>query len=341
MKSARIAWFLLAIHFLLTPASGASEGRTSFQQALDLVQKGQKSEALDLFRRLTVEDSTNLEAWNNRAGLEAALGYLDQARASLEHALAVRPDLAVLSRNLEKVRSRQARLAYDSAFGTSTQLQPLALEMRRDVSMESNADLRREIDSLRQALEATRSEMRRAARWRDSLSARDREIARLRSIQSTASAEPVSKSVAPAVASAEPVSKSVPPAIGPPQTASRAEVPVVVDSPLEPLDAVKAWAKAWSDRNVDVYLDSYVSDYHPPGLAHEDWVAKRRERILAPKWIKLDVTDPKVVHPTPDRAEVVYRQVYQTEDARLTSRKRIGLTLVDGKWKIEEEKEAR
>ena len=331
MKSTRIAWPFLAINFLLSPVCGASVGHSTFQQALDFAQKGRKTEALELFHRLTVEDSTNLEAWNNQAGLEAALGNLDEARASLEHALAIRPDLAVLSRNLERVRSRQARLAYDSAFGTPSQLQPLSLELRQKVAAEPDVDLRREVDSLRLALASVREDARNAAQLRDSLSARDREIAHLRAIQVPAVV----------VASVEPAPKSIAPAIRKPPPDRGAESEIAVPSRPDALAAVKAWAKAWSDRDVDAYVAAYVSGYHPPGMAHDEWVGKRRDRIHAPQWIKLDVQDPKVVHSSPNRAEVVYRQVYQTEDARLTSRKRIGLTLVGGEWRIEEEKEAR
>ena len=333
MKSPRIAGAFLAITFLLSPVCGAPAGHSSFQQALDLARKGRKAEALELFRRLTEEDSTNLDAWNNRAGLEAALGYLDEACASLEHALAVRPDLAVVARNLERVRSRQARLAYDSAFGTAAKLRPLALELRQSMSSVSDTDLRKEVDSLQTALVSAKDDARRATRWRDSITARDREGVRPRSDR-----PPVGAAV---VASAEPAANTV----ASPLRAPPAEQSPVRTDPVttraDPLDAVKAWAKAWSDRDVDDYLAAYVPGYHPLGLSHDYWVAKRRERILAAKWIKLDVLDPKVVHPSTGKAELVNRQVYQTEDARLTSRKRIVLTLRDGEWKIQEEKEAR
>lgn len=333
MKSARIAGAILAITFLLSPVCGASVGRSSFRQALELAQKGRKTEALDLFRRLTEEDSTNLEAWNNRAGLEAALGDLDAACASLEHALAVRPDLSVVSRNLEKVRSRQARLAYDSAFGTSGKLEPLALELRQSMSSDPDSDLRKEVDSLQTALESAKDDARRADRWRDSVADKDREIAQLRANQAVSGAA--------VVASTGPVPKTVPPTVRTVLAEPRTAPATPPASRPQPLDAVMAWAKAWSDRDVDAYLAAYVAEYHPPGLSHGDWVVKRRDRVRAPKWIKLEVQDPKVTRTAPNRAEVVYRQVYQTEDSRLTSRKRIGLTFVDGQWRIEEEKEAR
>jgi tetratricopeptide (TPR) repeat protein len=341
MKSSPIARPLLAITLLLSTVGAASPGRSTFQQAVDLAQKGRKAEALELFRRITSDDSTNLEAWNNRAGLEAALGNLDEARSSLEHALAVRPDLAVLSRNLEKVRSRQAHLAYDSAFGTSSPLSPLALEMRQNVSSQPDPGLRKEVDSLQVALDSARIEARRSGQWRDSLLARDREIALLRANQTTrgtavvAAVESSSKTDASPVRTTEPARPIEPPNPGALRPSGK------TSSSVSPLEALTAWAKAWTDRDVEAYFAAYVPEYHPPGMSHGEWVEKRRERIRAPKWIKVEVHDPKTVHATGNRVEVVYRQVYQTEGSRLTSRKRIELTLVEGKWKIEEEKEAR
>jgi len=104
---------------------------------------------------------------------------------------------------------------------------------------------------------------------------------------------------------------------------------------------VLAWARAWSARDVDAYLAFYVSDFHPQDLDRPSWEAKRRERIMAPKSIRVDVQDQKLTMISSDHAEVVYRQVYQTEGSRLTSRKKIELTLVDGYWKILQEKEVR
>jgi hypothetical protein len=92
---------------------------------------------------------------------------------------------------------------------------------------------------------------------------------------------------------------------------------------------------------VDAYLAFCVPDNHPQDLDRPGWEAKRRQRILAPKSIRVEVQDPKLAMLSPDHAEIVYRQIYQTEDSKLTSRKRIGLTLVDGYWKILLEKEAR
>ncbi len=332
MKSVSIAWLSMAMVFLVASAYGAGGGSATLQGALEMARNGRKTEALDILRRLTAEDSSNLEAWNDQAALQAELGDLDGARISLEHALVARPDVAVLSRNLEKICSRQARLAYDSAFGTPSRLEPLLLDLRTAPSTEGIADRSGENDSLRLALASAGLQAREVSALRDSLADRDKEIARL---------ESAPPGVASAVvASAAPATRSAVPAVRSPIPARRGGISAE-GTRSDPVQAVEAWAKAWSDRDVEAYLASYAADYHPVGLSRREWEEQRRDRIRTPAWIKVDVVSPVLHRSGPDRAEVVYRQVYQTQGVRLTSRKRIGLTIFQGEWKIEEEKEVR
>jgi len=296
-----------------------------------MAREGRKTEALAVLERLTAADSTNLSAWNDQAALQVELGDLDGARNSLEHALVVRPDVAVLSRNLEKICARQARMAYDSAFGTPSRLEPLALELRTDPASARTAAKAGEDDSLRLAQESASREAVEVSALRDSLADRDRKLARLESTQVGAASSVVAtstaaRSAAPAVRSSIPARRG-----GSAAQASRSD----------PIQAVVAWAKAWSDRDVDAYLASYTPDYHPDGLSRRQWEEQRRVRIRTPDWIKVEVVSPVLKRSGPERAEVVYRQVYQSRGVRLTSRKRIELTISQGEWKIQEEKEAR
>lgn len=332
MKSVSIAWPSFAMFLLVASAFGGAGGRATLQGALEMARDGRKTEALALLRRLTAEDSSDLAAWNDQAALQAELGDLDGARISLEHALVVRPDVAVLSRNLEKICSRQARMAYDSAFGTPSRLEPLSLELRSVPAVEGNAERSVETDSLRQALACANLEAVEVAGLRDSLADRDKQIARLESAR-----PPTGSAI---VAAAAPVARAAVPAARPPAPARRGGMQVET-SRTDPVQAVKAWAKAWSDRDVEAYLASYAPDYHPAGSSRLEWEDQRRARIRTPDWIKVDVESPVLHRIGQDQAEVVYRQVYQTQGVRLTSRKKIGLTIFQGEWKIEEEKEAR
>lgn len=339
------------------------------------MEKGRTGEALDAFRQSTRSDSACLPAWNDLAVLEASRGDLDAARATLEHALAIRSDVSVLIRNLEKVRSRQARLAYDSAFGTVTSLSPLALEWNKTLSAPREVAPSKP-DTQSRALAAAREELRGlSGLLRDSLARKDAQIARLQGEldRLAAVAKPPASVPAAVVAAAEPPRKTIQPRVAaaptpapvPTPTPASATAPAsssvlslvpvsdtiaalahvapesVSPSREGPLQSVLAWARAWSARDVDAYLAFYVSDFHPQDLDRPSWEAKRRERIMAPKSIRVDVQDQKLTMISSDHAEVVYRQVYQTEGSRLTSRKKIELTLVDGYWKILQEKEVR
>ena len=255
MRQATIAWTALVLMGgLAFPVVAADSGR-ALQQGLDLSRKGRKAEALDVFRRITAEDPSNLEAWNERAALEAATGDLTSARISLENAFAARPDIAVLSRNLERVRSRQARLAYDSAFGTSSSLPPLQLDPALD---DRSVDRVRELDSLRTALVGAQEEIRRTASLRDSLQRRETEIARLKGGAQVAALDSRSVEGESARSGAEPakLANGAPTKPPPPPNSGSGPNP-------DPIAAVKAWAKAWTRQDVGAYIACYSADYHP------------------------------------------------------------------------------
>jgi len=330
MRQATIAWTALVLVGGLASSIVAADSNHALLQGIDLVRKGRKPEALDVFRRITTDDPSNLEAWNERAALEAATGDLNSARISLEKAFSARADIAVLARNLEKVRSRQARLAYDSAFGTPSSLPPLQLDAAVD---DRSLDRARELDSLRTALVGAQEEIRKSTPLRDSLQRRDQELARLRSSNQIAAADTRPPASLPV---SQPDEVAKPAKVNPPQSNPPAD-----SRKPDPVAALKAWAKAWSRQDVAAYLGCYSAGYHPAGTTHKEWEDRRRERIGAPKWILVEVGSPTVVVSQPGHTEIVYRQSYQTETGKLASRKRISLELQEGEWKIVAESEAR
>ncbi len=371
MRPARIALPLLAAGFLLVPdAARAQPRRASLQTGIDLMQKGRESEALAVFRKLTEEDPSCVEAWNNRAALEASQGDVESARISLERALAARPEAAMVNRNLEKVRSRLARLAYDSAFGTHSVLPPLVLDLQRQPlppALDSGA--LRQRDSLAKELARIVERNRRDLSRKDSaVSDLESEIRRLRSELDRAKADAdsaksrlasIPKQDPPQVVAAMSEPTTIPVQTPPAQAAQLARTPKepkpasraqtkaepAAKAPLTAdavLDALQNWAKSWSNQDVDGYLSCYSDRFTPLGpLDREAWVAQRRERISAPKSIHIEIVNPKVRMLKDRHAEVVYRQTYQTEDVRLTSRKRLEFAWERGVWRIFAEKEAR
>ena len=45
--------------------------------------------------------------------------------------------------------------------------------------------------------------------------------------------------------------------------------------------AVDTWAKAWRNKNVDVYLKAYADKFQPDGIAKKAWLAQRKQRVGA------------------------------------------------------------
>ena len=304
-----------------------------FQNGLELIQKGREADALTLFRKLTEQDPGCIEAWNNRAVLEASKGDLEAANQSLEKALEARADISLVQRNLGKVRSRLARIAYDTAFGTRSTLPPLQLDLQREAGSASvDSGAVRQRDSLLTLVASLRETHRRELARRDSMVSAG--LAEIRKLQGGERG--------PVVAAAEPVVASPVVVADPPPPQVRLKPKRSSETSEGVLDALQAWAQAWSSQDIERYLECYSSRYVPVGkMDRATWEANRRERLAAPKSIHVEVGGAKVRLLKDHRAEVVFRQVYQTESTRLTSRKRLEFAWERGAWKIFAEKEAR
>jgi len=119
-----------------------------------------------------------------------------------------------------------------------------------------------------------------------------------------------------------------------------AEKPAAPKADAEVLDAVNAWARAWSSRNVDVYLAFYARDFKTPGgEARGDWENGRRQRIGSPKSISVTVDSPKVSIGADGKASVTFRQSYRSDLIKPASAtKTLVMVKNEGRWQIQQEK---
>jgi len=108
----------------------------------------------------------------------------------------------------------------------------------------------------------------------------------------------------------------------------------------EVLDAVGAWAKAWSSKNVDAYLAFYARDFKTPGgETRPDWEKARRQRIGAPKSIAVTIEAPKVSVDADGQASVTFRQGYRSDVIKSsTTLKTLIMARSDGRWLIRQER---
>ncbi|MEW6132455.1 MAG: tetratricopeptide repeat protein [Pseudomonadota bacterium] len=143
-----------------------------------------------------------------------------------------------------------------------------------------------------------------------------------------ANSKPAATTSAP-VASAQTAAPAAKPA---PATAAAAELAATKTPDV--VETVQAWAKAWSSKDVKAYLAHYSPDFTPTGMSRAAWMEQRRERISKPKRISVILRDIQVRRISPDRAEVRFRQYYQSDTLRSNSGKTLDLALTDGQWLI-------
>ncbi len=99
-----------------------------------------------------------------------------------------------------------------------------------------------------------------------------------------------------------------------------------------------AWAKAWSRKDVDDYLQAYASSFVPPeGLSRSKWEAERKLRIVSKKSITVEVRQLKVT--VEDKtATVQFQQIYNSDNFTGNSRKTLEMVRQGERWLIARER---
>lgn len=100
------------------------------------------------------------------------------------------------------------------------------------------------------------------------------------------------------------------------------------------MSALKNWAEAWSQKNVDGYLNSYSPTYAPKGTSHKDWADYRRVRIQAPHFIKVELSDQNAILHDATHAKVTFTQSYASDTLKARDKKVVDMELIDNKWLI-------
>ncbi|MDQ0082739.1 ketosteroid isomerase-like protein [Variovorax boronicumulans] len=130
----------------------------------------------------------------------------------------------------------------------------------------------------------------------------------------------------------------------PPATPAAAPAPVSAAAPADPTSsireveaAVRAWAAAWSARDVVRYLAAYAPDFTPPrGQDRKAWEADRRARITDKTTISVSI-DSLVISVQGQAASASFQQTYSADKLREKSRKTLELQRVGNQWLIRKE----
>ena len=104
------------------------------------------------------------------------------------------------------------------------------------------------------------------------------------------------------------------------------------------IERVKNWAQAWSSKDLAGYTDFYSPQYRAKFDSHDQWVKHRRQRIMRPGSIRIEVSDIQIKWRSDNRAIIDFTQAY--DSARYSDRvvKRLGFNRIETEWKITEER---
>ena len=288
-------------------AAKPKDAQGRFLKGLILTEQGKPNDAIKIFSSLTTDFPELPEPYNNLAVLYAGQGQYDKAKQSLEMAIRTHPSYATAHENLGDIYAKMASQAYDRA---------LQLD-------KSNAGTQTKLAMIQDIFSGT-------PRPKTNIS------------QNVASGAITSKAVAapvtakPAALTPTPVAAVAPVA---PVAAKPAAKPAALNDEADIQDAVHAWAAAWSAQNAKKYLAAYADDFRPAdGASRSDWAQTRRERLTAPKSIKVSLSELSIKVSDSNHASAHFRQAYHANTLQTSSHKTLLLVKADGRWLIQEER---
>ena len=266
---------------------------------------GKQAEAIATFTKLTEDYPELPEPYNNLAVLYAGQSQFDKARAALEMAIRTNPSYATAHENLGDIYARLASQAYNKALqldGANAAVPP-KLALIRELFSPNNKGQHPATAAL-----------------------------------AAAPAVPVAKPSTPAPA----VPTAVPAVVAPATTLSAAPAkPVASDSAAQESrqveEAVRAWAKAWSAKDMTAYLGAYGKEFDPAGQQTRNaWEEERRKRIVGKTSISVKL-DKLSITVNGAKAIAKFRQDYRAGALAVSSRKTLELAKTGNRWLIVKE----
>jgi ketosteroid isomerase-like protein len=101
--------------------------------------------------------------------------------------------------------------------------------------------------------------------------------------------------------------------------------------------AVRAWARAWADKDMTQYLAAYGKDFQTPGnMARSSWEQDRRLRITSKSRITVNLLELQVTV-NGNHAVAKFRQDYKADALAVLSRKTLELSKTGERWLIVKE----
>ena len=283
---------------------------------------GKTTEAITTFTRLTEDFPELPEPYNNLAVLYAGQSQFDKARTALEMAIRTNPSYSTAHENLGDVYAKLASQAYSKALQLDNENQavPPKLALIRELFTPQGGKLTK-ANTAPAAVAAAPASMTKPV------------VAAPVPTPAPAPVQPVA--TAPAKPAA-PVVTAAPAAATPaPAPASK---PVDTSAANQEVESIiKAWALAWSSKDVKGYLGAYGKEFDPPGSKSRGvWEADRRTKITSKSKIDVKIEN-LAVAVNGDKAVARFRQDYRAGALAVSSRKTLELAKKGERWHIVKE----
>nr|WP_286747001.1 tetratricopeptide repeat protein [Aquabacterium sp. UBA2148] len=289
-----------------------------FLRGISLSQAGRAPEAITAFTKLTEDYPELPEPFNNLAVLYAQQGQYDKARNALEMAIRTNPSYATAYENLGDVYAKLASQAYSKA---------LQIDTRSAVAPK--------LAMIRDLFPKERNQIAVAAATPTPAPA-PAPAAKPAPAPAPAPAPTPAPAPAPAQA-AKPAPAPAPAPVPAPAPAPAPSKQESEDSAAERdvASAVRAWAEAWSRKDMGDYFAAYAKDFDG-GKSRKAWEQERRERITGKRSISVKVSGLKV-SVNGNKATAQFRQEYKADNLSVSSGKRLDLVRNGGNWVIVKE----
>lgn len=294
-----------------------------FLRGISLSQAGRAPEAITAFTKLTEDYPELPEPFNNLAVLYAQQGQYDKARNALEMAIRTNPSYATAYENLGDVYAKLASQAYSKALQIDTRSAVAPkLAMIRDLFPKDR-------NSIVTASASTVAPAPAAA-----------------PVPAPAPAPSPAPTPAPKPTPAPaPAPAPVPVAPKPPETKPAETKPAETKPSKAEADesarerdvgnAIRAWADAWSRKDMDGYIAAYSKDFNG-GKTRKAWEQDRKERILGKRSISVKVSSLKITV-NGNKAIAQFKQDYHADSLSVSSGKRLELVRSGNAWVIVKE----
>lgn len=318
----------LILALMLAPTSaavsreGSEEVQRDRERAAEALKEKNPQRAAKLLEPWFKKVPNDIELSNQYAQALAQMGRLDQAREVLESALMKNPDTAVAFENLREILSQQAAISYAKALGKKPPGPQLVLKGG-------------EVGAKAPTVAVAQVEPRKVAPAVELPPAQTPPVVNAKP-ESAVAKKSEESSAKPAPAAPEaPSTAKTDKASGEKSDKTGAARAVAGSEEVELAAALRAWAKAWSDKDFNRYLDSYSSRFQPQQFASRDaWVAHRKPRVTRPDPILVQVSDIKIKPISTDQVEIRFRQRYEAGSTKLNSVKTSVWVKESGVWKI-------